>query len=136
MTTTVEHASVAGWSVLSPRGQVDAATAPVLRSALESAAAGAGARVLVDLGGVSFLDSTGLGVLVGGLRRCRVAGGALRVVCTDAAMLELFRVTGLLEVLDVHRDLAAALRHPLAPPQDVEEPAAAGVAAVEPSVRG
>ena len=130
MTTTVERTSAAGWSVVSPRGSVDAATAPALRAALEAAAADADS-VLVDLGGVTFLDSTGLGVLVGGLRRARVGGGALRVVCADATMLELFRVTGLMDVLDVHRDVRTALRRPL--PQ---EPADEGLAAAEPTARG
>lgn len=130
MTSTVGRTSTAGWAVVSPRGPVDAATAPALRSALESAA-DEGGRVLVDLGAVTFLDSTGLGVLVGCLRRARVAGGALRVVCADPAMVELFRVTGLTEVLDVHRDLAAALRHPLP-----EQPADDDLAGAEPGARG
>ena len=115
MALTVESTSTSGWVVVSPRGPVDAATAPTLRTELDAATAG-GAHVLVDLGGVSFLDSTGLGVLIGGLRRARVEGGALRVVCADPVMLELFRVTGLTEVLDLQHDLAAGLAATIPPP--------------------
>jgi anti-sigma B factor antagonist len=112
MTLTLERSHAAGWTVLRPAGQIDAATAGRLRAELEQATS-ADARVIVDLGAVDFLDSTGLGVLIGGLRRARVNGGALRVVCTERKMLELFRVTGLTDVLDVHQSCAEALRAPL-----------------------
>jgi anti-sigma B factor antagonist len=115
MALTVELTSASGWVVVSPRGPVDAATAPTLRAELDGVTAH-GAHVLVDLGGVSFLDSTGLGVLIGGLRRARVEGGALRVVCADPVMLELFRVTGLTEVLDLQHDLATGLAAAIPPP--------------------
>ena len=69
---------------LSVAGEVDMATAPRLRDALvQLAAEYPGVTAVIDLDGVSFLDSLGLGVLVGGLRRMRTTGGDLALDCTS-----------------------------------------------------
>ena len=52
--------------------------------------------------GVEFLDSTGLGVLVGGLKRVRAHDGSLRLVCTQERILKIFRITGLTKVFPIH----------------------------------
>jgi anti-sigma B factor antagonist len=84
-----------GWTVLLAVGVVDVATAPQLRQALQEAQFGGGARVLVDLDGVELLDSFGLGVLVGGLKRARTHGGELRLRVTRERLRQVFAVTGL-----------------------------------------
>ena len=63
-----------GWAVLSVQGEVDVYTAPQFREQLIQLVDQGQRSILVDLEGVEFLDSTGLGVLVGGLRRARVNG--------------------------------------------------------------
>jgi anti-sigma B factor antagonist len=59
--------------------------------------------------GVEFLDSTGLGVLVGGLKRVRSHNGTLRLVCTQEKILKVFRITGLTKVFPIFGSLAEAL---------------------------
>ena len=71
------------------------ATAPQLREALHGVIAQGQATVVLDLLGVTFLDSTALGVLVGGLKRCRELGGELHVVVADARIRKIFEITGL-----------------------------------------
>ena len=66
-------------------------------------------QLVIDLGGVEFLDSTGLGVLVAGLNRAREVGGSLSLVCPQERVLKLFRITGLDEVFTVHSTVDEAL---------------------------
>ena len=84
-----------GWTVVTARGQLDVATAPQLRQTLLEQQYGSGRRVALDLSGVEFLDSFGLGVLVGGLRRARSAGGALVLVGASPRITHVLEVTGL-----------------------------------------
>ena len=103
-----------GWLV-EVSGEIDLHTAPALRAALDSvvaeaaAASPGGADVLVDLSGVGFMDSTGLGELVGAHKALGRAGGRLHLVVTSDRVARLLSLTGLDEVLDVHRDRDAGL---------------------------
>jgi len=91
-----------GWAVLAVSGEVDVATAPRLREALLDLVSQGKHRIVVDLGGVEFLDSTGLGVLVGALKRVRTQDGALALVCTEPRILKVFEITGLTKVFPMH----------------------------------
>jgi anti-sigma B factor antagonist len=83
-------------------GEVDVHTSPSLKAALVDAM-GQGCRVVVaDLAAVPFIDSSGLGVLIGALRRAREAGGELRVVSGDDAVIKILRITGLDQVLPLY----------------------------------
>lgn len=88
-------------AVLTVSGEVDVYTAPTLREHILTAI-GEGARtVVVDLSGVAFMDSTGLGVMVGALKRMRQGEGRLVVVCDSEPVLKIFTVTGLMDVFGV-----------------------------------
>src|SRR5688500_17726303 len=79
-------------TVLEVGGEVDLDTAPQLRVRLLEL----GARhVIVDLSRVEFLDSTGLGVLIGALKRLRQVDGTFRLVCAHERLLKIFRITAL-----------------------------------------
>jgi anti-sigma B factor antagonist len=94
---------------LSVAGEVDMATAPRLRDTLvQFAAEHPGATAVIDLDGVSFLDSLGLGVLVGGLRRMRTTGGDLALVCTSPRLLDLLALCRLDRVFEIHASVAQA----------------------------
>ncbi|MRR11116.1 anti-sigma factor antagonist, partial [bacterium] len=64
--------------------------------------------ILVDLDEVGFIDSSGLGVLVGGMRRVKERSGSLRLVCTRENILKIFRITGLDKVFPVFGTVAEA----------------------------
>ncbi len=90
------------WVVLAVRGEVDVATAPKLREKLIELVNAGKARIIVDLAGVEFLDSTGLGVLVGALKRVRGADGELVLACEEPRILKVFEITGLTKVFTMH----------------------------------
>ena len=98
-----------GVSVVEVRGEVDVSTAPRLRQALMELAAEGRCDVVVVLDGVEFLDSTGLGVLVSGLKRFRTMGGDLILVCTRPRLLRVLELTRLDRAFAVYPDLAAAV---------------------------
>jgi len=89
-------------------GEVDVYTAPRLKEELVSLIEGGCKNVIVDLQGVGFIDSSGLGVLVSALRRARERDGAVRIVCTRDNVLKIFRITGLDKVFPIFSDAAEA----------------------------
>lgn len=100
-------------SVVTVNGEVDVHSAPQLRggltSVLSAGDSAADSGVVVDLTGVSFLDSTGLGALVAARTLAAERGVALRLVCTSRRILKLFTITGLDGVFEIHESLGAAL---------------------------
>jgi len=90
------------YTVLSVQGEVDVYTAPKFRERLIELVTEGKHQIVVDLDGVDFLDSTGLGVLVGGLKRLRSHDGDLLLVCTQSRILKVFEITGLTKVFSIH----------------------------------
>lgn len=88
-----------GCAVLAVRGEVDMATAPRLREALLIMVTEGHLQLIVDLSHTEFLDSTGLGALVTGLKRVRSKGGEMRIVCTSPRVCKVFEITSLDRVL-------------------------------------
>ncbi|MDQ3958050.1 MAG: STAS domain-containing protein [Actinomycetota bacterium] len=80
--------------VLRPTGDLDVYTVGSLRDAIGAMIEGETPLVVVDLDGVPFMDSSGLGALMGGVRRLREAGGDLAIACTREQHLKLFTITG------------------------------------------
>lgn len=85
-------------TVIVVQGAVDASTAPRLRAALEEFE---GERVTVDLSGVPFMDSSGLGVLVGGFKRTRTEGGSLQLAAPTPTVMRVLQLTRLDQILPV-----------------------------------
>ena len=108
MELSLSTRTVAGHLVLEVGGEIDVYTAPQLRERLISLVDGGARHVVVDLGRVEFLDSTGLGVLVGALKRLRGAGGELFLVCGQERLLKIFRITGLDRVFTLYPTVEAA----------------------------
>ena len=100
--------SVSDHVVLEIGGEIDVYTAPRLRERLIELVGAGEKLVVVDLGRVDFLDSTGLGVLVGAHRRLRASDGALSLVCPHERLLKIFRITGLDSVFEIHRSVEDA----------------------------
>lgn len=88
-----------GWTVVQVTGEVDIYTAPVLREQIVDLISDGCRRLVIDMQAVTFIDSTGLGVLIGALKRLRGGNGELRVVAATQPVLRMLRVTGLHRVL-------------------------------------
>ncbi len=93
------------WTVLVVSGELDVATAPRLRQRLVALVEEGARHVAVDLSAVGLLDSTGLGVLIGAVKRLRGHGGDLVVVCDDDRIRRVFELTRLDRAIDLHRTL-------------------------------
>ncbi len=98
-----------GYAVLTVRGEVDVYTAPKFREQLIELVAQGKQRIVVDLDAVDFLDSTGLGVLVGGLKRLRSHDGDLLLVCNQSRIRKVFEITGLTKVFSIYDSVDAAV---------------------------
>ena len=83
------------------RGEMDVYTAPRLRQALIDLVEGGATQIVVDMSAVDFLDSTGLGVLVGGLKRVKSNDGELRLVVSQDRIMKIFDITGLAKVFPI-----------------------------------
>lgn len=94
--------------MLEVEGEVDVYTAPKLRDRLVELISGGNHRIVVDLEGVGFMDSTGLGSLVAGLKRIKEHEGTLALVCTREPVLKVLSITGLDKVFPLHDSVEAA----------------------------
>ena len=96
-------------TVVEVSGEIDVYTAPRLREKIISLVDGGNYRLIIDMERVEFLDSTGLGVLVGGLKRVRQHDGGIDLVCTQGRILRIFRITGLSKVFSMYDTVGQAL---------------------------
>jgi len=101
--------TVDGVHVFELSGSLDIATSPSVRAALIDMSERGDHRLIVDLTQLEFLDSTGLGALIGGQRRAKEFDGEVRLVAKEGQILRLLRITGLLNVFAVYPTLEAAV---------------------------
>ncbi len=100
-TFEVSKESGSGYALVSVVGEVDVATAPQLRDRLGEAVAEGFPTVVADLTGVTFLDSTALGVLIETKKLCDGAGETMRIAVSEPRILKIFEITGLIEFFDI-----------------------------------
>jgi anti-sigma B factor antagonist len=101
----VDISAEADWTVVRARGEIDLATSPRLRSALVDAVGVEPRDLVIDLSSVDLIDSTGLGVLLGALRRARQGGARLVLSGLSGQVREVFALTG----LDANFDIAGSV---------------------------
>jgi anti-sigma B factor antagonist len=88
--------------VISLAGEVDLYTAPEFKQQLLEVIGQGGKDVIVDFTNTTFIDSTTLGVLVGGVKRLRSNDGQLSLVCSDRNITKIFEITGLDRVFAIY----------------------------------
>jgi anti-sigma B factor antagonist len=106
---TLATSEVEGATIIAVGGEIDVYTAPKLRDKITELVNGGHHTLVIDLEKVEFLDSTGLGVLVGGLKKVRAHDGSLELICTQDRLLKIFRITGLAKVFVIHDSADGAL---------------------------
>ena len=109
MDLTLATSEVDGATIIAVGGEIDVYTAPKLRDKITELVADGVYDLIVDMEAVEFLDSTGLGVLVGGLKKVRAHDGSLQLICTQDRLLKIFRITGLAKVFVIHDSAEQAL---------------------------
>ena len=98
-----------GAYVIALSGEVDLYTAPEFKQQLLDVIGNGAKNVIVDFTDTSFIDSTTLGVLVGGVKRLRPNEGQLSLVCSDRNITKIFEITGLDRVFTIHASRDAAI---------------------------
>jgi anti-sigma B factor antagonist len=106
---TLSTREVDGTTIVAVGGEIDVYTAPKLRDRITELVGEGVFNIVIDMESVEFLDSTGLGVLVGGLKKVRAHDGSLELICTQDRLLKIFRITGLAKVFVIHDSADGAL---------------------------
>lgn len=114
MEVSVNSRRIGDRTVVHVAGEIDVYGAPELREELAAQQESGPVDLVVDLTDVPFMDSTGLGVLVGALKRARTTGGDLRLVIDQEKVLKVFRITALTQVFEIYPTLEEALAAPRA----------------------
>ena len=108
MDLSVSSSEQDGVTVVHVAGEIDVYTAPLLREVLDKQIAEGRTDLVVDLEKVTFMDSTGLGVLVGRLKLVRGQNGSLRIVSAEERILKVFSITGLDKVFHIYPSIGEA----------------------------
>jgi len=95
--------------LISLAGEVDLYTAPEFKQQLLDVVGKGAKEVVVDFSNTTFIDSTTLGVLVGGVKRLRTNDGQLSLVCSDRNITKIFEITGLDRVFTIYPSRGEAL---------------------------
>jgi anti-sigma B factor antagonist len=96
-------------TVIAVEGEIHVSTAPEFSGVLAESLASGRTALVLDLTGVTFIDSTGLSVLLNALRRITRAGGAMALVCSNPTVLRLFEITKLDSTFAIHGALEPAI---------------------------
>ena len=100
-----------GAHVICVRGEIHLTTAPRFAEHLTAAIESGKTALVLDMSGVEFIDSTGLSVLLNGLRLVGQRQGRLALVCTNPTVLRLFQITSLDSTFDIFDDRQKAVAH-------------------------
>ncbi|MFD9790201.1 STAS domain-containing protein [Streptomyces sp. NPDC059070] len=103
MTLVVSEAELGGWAVVHVRGELDLVTSPQVRRVIHEAVAAGRHDVVLDLSGVLFCDSSGVGVLIAARRLIRSCRGRLRLILPARGAVEGSHVNRVLAALGVRR---------------------------------
>ena len=96
------------YALVRPEGRLTATSVPRLRQAVDELVGTGSTRIVVDLSGTEFVDSSGLGALIGGLKSARLAGGDLRIAAATERVKRVLKLTNLDRVLRDHPSPEAA----------------------------
>lgn len=102
MSVTIRRSEKPPWTILSVGGDLDVVGAPDLRQAVVAAVAGGSRLVVLDLSDLDFVDSFGIGAVVGALKRLRQRGGDLALVCPSPRIRRVFEICDLDRILAMH----------------------------------
>lgn len=97
------------YPVLDLVGEVDAYTCASFREAIIKALDGENTSLIISMNGVEYIDSTGLGALVGGLKRVSEKQGYICIVCTNPQVTKVFEITGLVKVFPIYASIDEAI---------------------------
>jgi anti-sigma B factor antagonist len=96
--------------VVDLNGEIDVYTSPKVKDAIGELIDKGHYNLVINLEKVRYIDSTGLGVPIGGLKRVREHGGTVNLVCTNPQIKKIFDITGLVKIFGIYDDEDAAMK--------------------------
>lgn len=105
----IEVTRTPGATIVAPEGDLDLAVADDVRGRLTGLIEAGEVRLVLDLAGVPYVDSSGLGVLVATMKRARAAGGDIKLCALQPDVRSLLEMTRLVKIIDVHPSRAEAV---------------------------
>lgn len=109
MSIAIEVTQTSGVTVVAPRGDLDLATVDQLKRTLAGLVDRGQSRLLLDLGGVGYIDSSGMGALVAAMKQARATGGDLRLCAIQEDVRSIFELTRLVRAMSIHPTRQEAL---------------------------
>lgn len=100
---------VGGVPVVELQGEIDLSTAAVFKETVYKVIESGKTDIIIDLNGLEFMDSTGLGVLVAALKKTSTEGGKISLICDKRNILKVFSITGLDKVFSIYDNLQRCL---------------------------
>lgn len=91
-------------------GEIDVYTSPKVKEALTELTDKGKYNLIINLEGVRYIDSTGLGVLIGALKKVREHNGTISIICTNPQIKKIFNITGLVKIFGIYKDQSEALK--------------------------
>ena len=91
-----------GCTVVDLNGEIDVYTSPKVKEAITELIDQGNYALVINLENVRYIDSTGLGVLIGGLKRVREHSGTVNLVCTNPQIKKIFDITGLVKIFGIY----------------------------------
>lgn len=101
---------VGGVPVVELEGEIDLSTSSIFKETVYQVIESGHDDVIIDLNGLEFMDSTGLGVLVAALKKTSMVGGSIRLICNKRNILKVFTITGLDKVFSIYDNLQRCLQ--------------------------
>lgn len=101
----LKTSSQGSWTVVDVGGEIDLFSAPQLKERIAQLVDEGNERLVINLEKVNFMDSTGLGVLLGALKRVREREGSLAIVCPPGPVHRVLTLTGLHKVFSIYESL-------------------------------
>ena len=105
----IDVTQASGVAVVAPRGDLDMATVPDVRRALTGLLDRGQSRLLIDLDGVSYIDSSGMGTLIAAMKQARAAGGDVRLCALQDDVKAIFEMTRVVQAMSIHPTRQEAL---------------------------
>lgn len=91
------------------QGEIDVYTSPRVKETINELIDSGHFNMVINLEGVRYIDSTGLGVLIGALKKVREKNGKIVLICTNPQIKKIFNITGLIKIFDIYKDEEEAL---------------------------
>lgn len=96
--------------VVEVNGEIDVYTSPKVKEIITELIEKGNYNLVINLEGVRYIDSTGLGVLIGALKKVREKEGSINLVCTNPQIKKIFNITGLVKIFGIYKDEDEALK--------------------------